>query len=380
MGGNEMDQHWVAAWGVAPSLKEALPAEYAKDITLRYILKMGIGGKGLRLHFSNLFNEEETVITRATVQLQGQEGPVYPVLFGGKSQGVLPAQGEGESDPIEMNILPGMDVAVSLYFGEMTHLASGVSSSGPLCIGSFAKGDRCDEKEFALTWAKDNGWFCFLDRADVLADADAHALVAFGDSITAQSWPDWLALRLIDEKNEKLSVVRRGISGSRVLRQYSHLQHKHYGPSGASRFEREVCVPGVDRVIVLHGVNDVIHPDGVHPCRPWSDLPTAEELIEGLRAYIRLAHAHGLKIYLATITPIQGWRTETSMRTEICQQVNQWIRENKEADGVADFAAAVWNPENHLALLPACDSGDHLHPSVEGAKRMAHSIPGEYLK
>ena len=113
-----MNQHWVAAWGVAPSIREALPAEYAKDITLWYRLKMGIGGTGLRLHFSNLFNEEDTVITRATVQLHGQDGPVHPVLFGGKEKGVLPAGGEGESDPVEMEIAPGAELAVSLYFGE----------------------------------------------------------------------------------------------------------------------------------------------------------------------------------------------------------------------------------------------------------------------
>ena len=375
-----MNEHWVATWGVSPSLRETLPADYGKNITLRYILKMGTAGKALRLHFSNLYNEEETVITRATVMPVGKPEDMKGVTFAGCEKGVLPAQGEGESDPVEMAIQPGMDVAVSLYFGEMTHMRSGVGSSGPLCISSFAEGDRCDEAEFSLAWAKDNSWYCFLDRADVLAEEGVHALVAFGDSITAQSWPDWLTLRLLDEKKDRLTVVRRGISGSRVLRQYSHLQHRHYGPCGLARFEREACIPGADRVIVLHGVNDVIHPDGVHPCRPWSDLPTAEELIEGLRGYIRAAHEHGLKIYLATITPIQGWRTETQDRTALCCRVNDWIRDNKEADGFVDFAAAVWNPENHLALLPDCDSGDHLHPSAEGARRMAHSIADAYLQ
>ena len=146
-----------------------------------------------------------------------------------------------------------------------------------------------------------------------------------------------------------------------------------------ARFEREVRIPGADRVLILHGINDIIHPDGIHPARPMEHLPTPEELIDGLRCYIRAAHSYGMKCYLATLTPILGWRTYAPDREEICTAVNEWIRTTDEADGYVDFAAATCDPAEPRALLPVCDSGDHLHPSDEGARRMAYSIPDDYL-
>ena len=109
-------------------------------------------------------------------------------------------------------------------------------------------------------------------------------------------------------------------------------------------------------------------------------LPTAEELIDGLRAYINAAHSYGMKVYLATLTPILGWRTDAPFRQELCAKVNAWIRTTDEVDGVVDFAAATCDPAEPRALKPECDSGDHLHPSLAGARAMAYSIPEDYLR
>jgi lysophospholipase L1-like esterase len=43
-------------------------------------------------------------------------------------------------------------------------------------------------------------------------------------------------------------------------------------------------------------------------------------------------------------------------------------------DGVIDFAAAVADPANPSALLPAYDSGDHLHPNDAGGQAMADAV------
>ena len=59
--------------------------------------------------------------------------------------------------------------------------------------------------------------------------------------------------------------------------------------------------------------------------------------------------------------------------------VNNWIRTQKEADGVVDFDKANQDPADPLQLFPAFDKGDHLHPSWPGAENMAESVPGEYL-
>ena len=50
---------WVAVWGSAPSEPIAVPAVYAKDITLRFNLRSPLNGKALRLHFNNLYGKED---------------------------------------------------------------------------------------------------------------------------------------------------------------------------------------------------------------------------------------------------------------------------------------------------------------------------------
>ena len=156
------------------------------------------------------------------------------------------------------------------------------------------------------------------------------------------------------------------------------LQHRHYGLSGHERFEREVTAAGADRVIILHGVNDIIHPQGSE-FRPWSDLPTADELIEGLRWYIIKGHELGLKVYLATIMTIKGWTTYIPEREVIRHTVNDWIRTQTEADGVVDFDAATRSAQDPDFREALYDRGDHLHPSLEGAEKMAESVPEAYL-
>lgn len=374
-----MNQHWAAAWGVGVSSKKAMLCQYAKDMTLRYYLKMFVSGEKIRLHFSNLFGEDAALLSRVTVMPRGKKEEMQEVLFAGKNRGEIPAHGELDSDPLSFPVEAGMEIAVSLYFSECTPLSTGVTCSGPHCQGGYAKGDRCGDPELTFGDSVEMSSYFLLNRLDVYTDEKVKTLIAFGDSITSQSWPDWLMDRLSEKGRKDLAVVRSAISGNRVLREYRNLQHIDYGPTGVERFEKEISIPGADRVIVLEGVNDIIHPDGIHPYRPWAHLPTAEELIEGLRTYIRIAHAHGLKIYLCTITSIGGWRTDAENRQEIRRKVNEWILKGGEADGVIDFAAAVADPENPIALLPEYDSGDHLHPSVEGAKCMAGSIPEDFL-
>jgi NAD+ synthase (glutamine-hydrolysing) len=49
-------------------------------------------------------------------------------------------------------------------------------------------------------------------------------------------------------------------------------------------------------------------------------------------------------------------------------------------DGVVDFEAAVRRDDDPQQIIPEFDSGDHLHPSLAGAKQMAWSVPEEYFK
>lgn len=379
-------QKWVALWGNAPSYCERRTADYTKDTTLRYQITPTMSGNTIRLHFHNLLGQDDVTLTKVSVAVSTDrravdEATVIPVTFSGSRSVTIEKGTELCSDEIAFDVVAGKPFAVSIYLGEYTDMTSAVAPSGPLVHNCFAKGDFCDSATIPIDKALGCNYFYFLYTVDVLTNKENHAIVAFGDSITAQSWPDWLALRILEAGDPACSVIRRGIGGSRILREYTCHQTRHYGQSGLNRFERDIrSAAGADTVIVLHGINDIIHPDGVNPFRPMCDLPCAEELIEGLRHYIQTAHNAGLKIYLATILPFKGWRTFNDERNQIRLTVNTWIRENKEADGFIDFDAALKSADDPNALTDLYASADKLHPSTEGAQKMAQTIPEQLFR
>jgi lysophospholipase L1-like esterase len=379
-------QKWVALWGNAPSYCERRTADYTKDTTLRYQITPTMSGNTIRLHFHNLLGQDDVTLTKVSVAVSTDrravdETTVIPVTFSGSRSVTIEKGTELCSDEIAFDVVAGKPFAVSIYLGEYTDMTSAVAPSGPLVHNCFAKGDFCDSATIPIDKALGCNYFYFLYTVDVLTNEENHAIVAFGDSITAQSWPDWLALRILEAGDPACSVIRRGIGGSRILREYTCHQTRHYGQSGLNRFERDIrSAAGADTVIVLHGINDIIHPDGVNPFRPMCDLPCAEELIEGLRHYIQTAHNAGLKIYLATILPFKGWRTFNDERNQIRLTVNTWIRENKEADGFIDFDAALKSADDPNALTDLYANADKLHPSTEGAQKMAQTIPEQLFR
>ena len=111
-----------------------------------------------------------------------------------------------------------------------------------------------------------------------------------------------------------------------------------------------------------------------------SDLPTAEELINGLKKYIALARSFGYQVYVGTLLPMGGWRTDAPFRQEMRHAYNEFIRTTGLIDGCIDFDAVLRDPENPDFFLPEYDSGDHLHPSKAGYERMAMEIPAHLLK
>lgn len=378
------NKKWVAVWGNSITCDEFIPSNYAKDITLRYFITTAMNGERIRLRFANTYGYEDIVLNRVTVGKSDENNAVTEikdVTFGGNKSAQISKGTYLYSDEIDFVTAFNGKIAVSIYLENYTDMHSSISTAGPLTNNKFCKGDYSDAKEFEPLISENTVRTYFLDTVEVLAAADCKAAVVFGDSISAQSWPEWLALRLLGENRSDISVVRRAVSGSRVLREYSNLSLLKYAHAGVSRFEADISsVKGADRVFVLHGVNDIIHPQEGVLFRPMSDLPTAEDLIEGYLRYIDIAHKYGLKIYIATITPFCNWRTYDKERNAIRESVNNWIMSGNEADGYVDFAGALCNPERPMSLLDVYNSKDNLHPSLEGGKALADSVPAEYLK
>ena len=254
---------WVACWGNATSISDRKMSVYARDITLRYPIRMCFSGSKLRFRFSNLTGTEEVTLTKVRVaKVVEHYRPVAVTFDGARRVHIAPGR-EVESDEIALAINAGDVIEVSIYLGSYTQMNAGTLVTGPLSKGKFSYGDYTDAKVLPLDLTRNTNWFYFLNTIDILTEEKNHALVCYGDSITAQSWPDYLANRAWNNGWHDVSIIRRAVSGTRILRQYNCITYQAYGLKGETRFPIEMNVAGARDVIIQHGINDIIHPVGV---------------------------------------------------------------------------------------------------------------------
>jgi len=367
---------WVTVWGNATSIADHRPETYARDITLRYPVKCAFYGDKLRLHFSNFCGTEPITLTRVTVapSLSDREINLKDaalVTFKGSESVTIEAGQELFSDEIPFRVKAGGVISVSIYLKDFTLMRSAVVITGPLSKGFYSLGDCTLAPVLPLEKTRTTNTFYFLTGIDLLTDDNNRCIVLYGDSITSQSWPDYLSIKCMDDPYNNTAIVRRAASGTRVLRQYSCITYESYGLCGKNRFEREIStISGAEAVIIQQGINDIIHPVGtdVNPFRPMSDLPTVKELLDGIDYYAGIAEKYGLKVFFGTLLPIYGWRTYCAFREDMKNEFNAELRKRQNC---IDFEAALRSRENPAAFAESFDSGDHLHPSEQAYKVMA---------
>ena len=354
--------------------------------TVRNVAFTSSGGRVLRVHLSNAFGTRPVTIGRATVavELSGAQlvpGTVRNLLFGGQASVTIPAGGDIVSDPVNLAVRPLEDLAVSTYLPTATgpttyHFFS--QQTNYVASGDLT-GSEAPDSYTALpsTSSAGSSWY-YLSGIDVRSSrSSSGAVVAFGDSITDgfqsqvnanDRWPNLLDKRLIAAAGERApSVVDEGIGGNRVLTDSSC-----FGQSALHRFDRDaLSVPGVKDVIVLEGINDIEHSYNTGPCFTEPQV-TAAEIEQGDQQLIAEAHAHGLKIFGATLTPVNFPASDP--REQVREQLNNWIRTSGAFDGVFDFDKAVRDGRDPLYFNPSYDSGDHLHPNDAGYQAMANVI------
>ena len=385
---NNQYSKWVACWGNATSITDQKEAMYAKNLTLRYPIRMCFSGSRLRFHFSNLTGTEPVTLSEVYVAVAKSDKEIdktsqKQILFQGKQSGTIAPGQEVVSDEVAFAVQAGMTISVSIYLEDYTQMNAGVLITGPLSKGFYTYGAYANQEVLPIELTRNTSWFYFLNTVDIVTEEKNHALICYGDSITAQDWPDYLSLRAWEEGFHDISIIRRAVSGTRILRQYDCTTYAAYGLKGATRFPIEMQTAGADRVLIQHGINDIIHPVGteVNVFRPMSDMPTVEELMEGVRElYVKHARKLGMKVWIGTLLPIYGWRTYAPFREEVKCRFNDWMRTSGEFDGCVDFDRALCDPFHPKKFAEGYDSGDHLHPSALAYKRMAEEIPEELLR
>ena len=376
-------RHWVATWAASPQSADfatvPTPASFSNQ-SIRMVVHTSIGGNRVRVRLSNELGTQPLVIGAAHVALQSSgsttiAGSDRTLTFGGRGSVTVPQGAPIYSDPIDLRVPALGNVAVTIYLPQPTPNRT-FHALGQQTTWISAGGDATGATQFP-TATTTTSWY-LLSALEVRASSDTVAVATLGDSITDgyastvdanRRWPNLLAERLQRSRRfDNVAVVDHGISGNRVL-------HDAIGPNALSRFDRDiVAASGVRFVTLLEGINDIGF-SGAFGLP--AEAVSADDIIAGYKQVIARAHAQGLAIYGATLTPFEGttFPGYFSAAGEAKRQaVNAWIRTSNAFDAVIDFDRAVRDPSRPARMLPAFDSGDHLHPNDAGYQAMADAI------
>ena len=379
---------WVQSWTAAPQSVSDHPNAPSFDRspsinhqTVRQIIYSRLAGDRVRIQISNRFGHAPLAIAQTHIALSRSTAALEPntdrsVTFGGSPSVVIAPGADIVSDPVSLAVPAGGALAVSFFIDSAEKPSTWHKLSSQVnylsTTGNFVTDPGATPFRGHFT--------SYLWLAGLLVDAPGntrpYAVVAIGDSITDgmrstlnanRRWPDVLARTLA---GSGIAVVNQGISGNRLLS-----DSPCYGERLVGRFDADALSrQGVRAVVVLVGINDInfaaTPPREGLDCDSPHTRVTETDLINGYRALIAAAHARGIRIIGATLTPASLPPAREAIRVA----VNRWIRTSGAFDAVVDFDAALRNPAHSDALLPVYDSNDHIHPSDAGYAKMAQQV------
>ena len=378
LGAFAQTRDWVTTWATALQIAEPHnnpPAPGLAGNSFRQIVQVSIGGKSLRLHLSNLFNEDETEIlgveiARAATMGASPEilpGSTVELTFGGGRSFTMAPGEEVVSAPVRFKLAERENLAVTIHYGKISATRL-TSHPGSRTTSYIAAGNTTD---FSAPVAKTDHWYT-ISAIDVKPRRRSAAIAVLGDSITdgrgtttngQDRWTDQLSRSLLsDRRTRNLSVLNFGLGGNCILRGGN-------GPTAQSRYRRDLFGPrGVKYVILFEGTNDLGGSrDGV---------ATAEQIKAVFRDIIREAHERGIRVIGATVTSAVGSFYQREGEHEKGRQaLNAWIRESGEFDGVIDFDKITAGPDDPTRINPAfLFENDWLHLNADGYRLMGTSI------
>ena len=398
---NRGGEQWIGTWATAPQPFIPGSLQTFRNQSLRLIVHTSAGGTKIRIKISNTYGDGPLLIGGAHIARRTAAAEIDPrsdrmLKFQAKSSTTVAAGSMVVSDPVEMDVPALSDLAVSLFLPQRTEAKTSHSMAKQTSYVSPETGDSTAAVNFPVAKTIDS--WPFLTGVDVEASPGAAAIVAFGSSLTDGDgttadtngrWPDVLAERLQKGAGKKaeIGVLNEGIIGNRLLHDSPKGADNPFGAglgqAGLARFERDVLAQaGVRYVIVGLGINDILFP--AFPFTPPHEKVSAEDIISGYRQLIALGHRKGVRVIGTTNPPFENSAFEglvtafyTSEREAIRQKVNDWIRSSGEFDSVVDLDAVLRDPSHPTQLLPAYDSGDHLHPNNAGCIAEGNAVPVE---
>ncbi|GGJ33953.1 SGNH/GDSL hydrolase family protein [Streptomyces brasiliensis] len=356
---------WTGTWETAPSgTAPALPGA-----AIRNVVHVSVGGYAVRIRVSNRFGSVPLALDAVTVALRRADGPdavpgsMRVAAFHGAPSVTVPVGQDLVSDPVPLTVPAGADLLVTVHTpadsGPATCHRDALQTS---YVAAYGAGRAADEDGAAFT-VTTSRWY-YVTGVDVRGRTTG-TVVAFGDSLTDGAgstpgtnhrWPDRLAVRL---RARYLGVLNAGISGNRLLRD-------GVGPSALARLDADALSRAAVRaLIVLEGINDIKGTPAASDVRAYETA---------YRTLVARAHAQGIRVVGATLTPYGGHGSFTAAGEAVRQRVNDFIRTGGTFDAVADFDAAVRDPARPQWIRPAYDPGDHLHFNDAGMRALADAV------
>lgn len=364
---------WVGAWAAGQQLTEPHnlpPKPGLAGNTLRQFVLPTRSGDRVRLLLSNAWGDGPVAFAAVHLAAAGLASSIdvdtdTEVLFDGEPWLSLPAGERRFSDPVDFSLAARARLAITIHFGDVASDVTG--HPGSRTTSYISRGNAVGEPSFERP-ARADHWY-YVEAVDVEAPEGGAAVVILGDSITDgrgsttngnDRWPDHLARRLRQHgATREVAVINQGIGGNAVVA-------GGLGPTATRRFGRDVLEQrGVRWVIVLEGVNDIA----------WAEDPgVADRLVAAYELFIDRAHERGLLIYGVPILPFGGSDYASEPHETARRAVNEWIRHGGCFDAVLPLDEAVADPEDPTRLLPAFDTGDHLHLNPAGYQAMADAV------
>jgi lysophospholipase L1-like esterase len=388
---------WVSSWKYIPILYDMEMAAM-ENCTQRVIFPNNLNGNKVRILLSNKWSKKPLIIEKMTVGTTEDDTVTEFATVTLKGEAVIKLAPDEEvlSDEINLQVYAGKQIAVSAYIKERQVIENACCfwAKGGAKVLLNDSGDDTETPIFNPVWAgkhytimgEDDGsdkeqYFYGFSAVQVYTEDDVHLIAAFGDSITHMAYvTNEITKRLYQSYPGKVALINCGIAGNRLVSDATYMDDLPangglFGEAGVKRFEKDVYeIDSVDLGLVLEGINDIMHPVQFDNALKAT---SAEEIIEGFKQIIEIAHKHGSLIYGCTVMPVGN--DEYSKRwmeafEESRLPLNEWMRTKNCFDGVLDYDLMVRDENKPGYMREGFSLGDGLHPGYVGAKCIAEQI------
>lgn len=384
---------WIPTW-------HSVPIDYNQEIavfeniTQNCLFLNNLGGEGVRVRFSNLYNDAPVVIAHAALTLRdrvtGKRSARLPLTLNGSETITLAPNSQPYSDALTTPVTPRDDILLSLYFEQKTVLRSvcttcaGYSWQSAHQTGNFHETDALGytiQSQLAPVLAADPYPLQFaagVCEVCVQTDDSARLIGLFGDSVTHMSFfSDPLLALLCRRFPGQYAVSNGGIAGNRIQKTHPSPEGfpgggRQFGVAGRDRFLRDLYDGAApDVVFILEGVNDCSH--SIVFGEP--EVPTAQDIFGALADVVAQARAKGSRVYLGTVPPFGAFGEPWRARAEALRcEYNALIRGSGIADGVVDLDAVLRDPDDAHRMQDGMHLGDGVHPNWHGGAKMARAV------